>query len=140
MFSMLGTIIPDVLKLVDKFVTDPSQALNLKTEVLKMQSAEYIESLKVDESQIDVDKSEAESTDKFVSRPRSAAEWMCLGILGTAWGIEIATNLLVFAGYPNPHIVFMSASSISTASSLLFGLLGIRAVPMVASVLSGKKK
>ena len=138
---VLGSLLTGI---IEKIFPDKAKQELAKLEMTKALAEIDFKRLELDskevQAQIAVNIEQAKSTDPFVSRPRAAAEWMCISVLGAAWGLQILTSIVVFFGYPAANVFSINPELINTSAYLLGSLLGIRAIPSVVDFFVPKKK
>ena len=105
------TLIPVVEKIFDRVFPDPQQAADAKLKLLEMQQAGELAQLTADtdiaKGQIDINRIEAGSTDKFSSRWRPFIGWVC--------GVAFAYNLII---QPFMQFILVATGVIFKASDL----------------------
>jgi len=127
MTPFIGGLIEAAIKVIDKVIPDPAAKAAAQLEVLKLNQAgefKQIESeLQLSLAQIEVNKIEAASDDKFKSGWRPAVGWVCVMALFMQF---VARPLLPWAvdalGVTVQPIPSLDMSDLFT---LLFGLLGL---------------
>lgn len=112
-------------KLIDKLFPDPAKAAEAKLEMFKLAQTGELEALKADVTiatgQIEINKSEAQSSSLFVSGWRPAVGWVCvLGLVYTFIGWPLLKWFSLVRGIPLPPELDLSA-----LITLLGGLLGL---------------
>lgn len=118
-------IFDGVKKVVSAFKADPTVALQSQQKLAELeiaiQQAELAANTALAQAQLDVDKTEAASQDKFASRWRPAAGW--LGVCGLAYSV-VVYPLLVWAsanfGWKQPPPL-----DVSVLTTMLMGMLGL---------------
>lgn len=109
-----------ILHIIDKVIPDPAAKAQAQLEVLKLQQDGELQRIEKDIqiqlAQIDLDKTEAQSTSGFRANWRPAAGWVCVCALGYAY---IAQPLLGWlSSTPPPKL------ELQDLVSLLFAMLG----------------
>jgi hypothetical protein len=118
-------IFKGIRDVIGAFKVDPTVAANNAQKLAELEiavrQAEMTADLQIKSAQLEVDKAEAQSGDKFSSRWRPAAGW--LGVIGLAYSV---------AGYP--LLVWASANfgwkqppplDTNVLTTMLFGMLGL---------------
>jgi hypothetical protein len=113
-------------KLLDKFIPDPAQKAAAQLELVKLSQSGELAKLAADtqlaQGQLDINKIEAASSDRFVSGGRPFIIWVC----GVGLGVQfIISPLLTFFAELcfNKHIVMPNLDT-GTLLALLASLLG----------------
>jgi hypothetical protein len=113
-------------KLLDKFIPDPAQKAAAQLELVKLSQSGELAKLAADtqlaQGQLDINKIEAASSDRFVSGGRPFIIWVC----GVGLGVQfIVSPLLTFFAELcfNKHIVMPNLDT-GTLLALLASLLG----------------
>ena len=123
---LLGPLVDLVGKISDKVWPDPAKKIEAQTALLQMQQAGELAALEKlsasDAAQVEVNKIEAASDDKFKSYWRPALGWVC--VAGFSYQL-LARPFLIGAGYDFP------ALDMETLASLTFGMLGLGAMRTV---------
>lgn len=126
----LGSVFDFGSKVLDKIFPDPAKAQEAKIELFKLQQTGELAQLAATtdllKAQIDVNKVEAASADKFVSRGRPFVIWVCGLAFAYATILEPIARFicLVFLHYTG---VFPLIDTTITLQAL-FGLLGLGAM------------
>jgi hypothetical protein len=107
-----------VADVVGKFVTDPTQKLQVEFETKKL-LADF--QLKMVETQTNINLADAQSKDKFQSRARPFIMWVC----GGAFAIQYVIGPLVHQFYVIPSL------DMSVMMPVLLGMLGLGAARTV---------
>lgn len=129
-FSGIGSVFDFGSKVIDRLFPDPAKAQEAKIELFKLQQSGELTKLANDTQivmgQLEINKEEAKSSDKFVSRGRPFVIWV--GGFGFAY-VSIVEPIMRFIatviyGYTGTF------PAIDTALTLqvLFGLLGLGAL------------
>lgn len=129
-FSGIGSVFDFGSKVIDRLFPDPQKAQEAKIELFKLQQSGELTKLanetQITLAQIEVNKEEAKSEDKFVKRGRPFAIWV--GGVGFAY-VSILEPLMRFIAM----VVYNYTGAfpeIDTTLTLqvLFGLLGLGAL------------
>lgn len=111
--------IAEALKVANKFITDPQEQAKLQIELEKIRSERETQ-LAV--GQMEVNKVEAASEDRFTSRWRPFIGWTC----GVALAYHfIAQPLLAFLFAASGHPITLPLFDMDTLNTILMGLLGL---------------
>lgn len=132
-------IFSGVKEIVSAFKADPTVALQSQQKLaeleIAMKQAEMQADVALQQAQLEVDKVEAASNDKFASRWRPAAGW--LGVTGLAYSVMFyplltwaSTN---FAWHAPPPL------DTNVLQTLLFGMLGLGGMRTFEKTQGGKK-
>ena len=129
-FSGIGSVFDFGSKVIDRLFPDPQKAQEAKIELFKLQQSGELTKLANDTqitlAQIEVNKEEAKSEDKFVSRGRPFAIWVS-GI-GFAY-VSILEPLMRFiAMVVYNYTGAFPAIDTTLTLQVLFGLLGLGAL------------
>ena len=128
MLPIVGTLIEAGLKIIDKVIPDPAQKAAAQLEMLKLQQAGEFKQLEADlqlaQGQMDINKIEAASEDRFKSGWRPFIGWVC----GTGFAVQfvfgpMATWIAALYG----KVVVFPEMDTATMMPLLFGMLGLGA-------------
>ena len=118
---LLGPLVDLVGKISDKVWPDPAKKIEAQTALLQMQQSGELAMLEKlgqsDNAQVEVNKIESASDDKFKSYWRPALGWVC--VAGFSYQL-LARPFLIgagFAGFPDLDM--------PTLSALTFGMLGL---------------
>ena len=126
---LLGPLVDLVGKISDKVWPDESKRIEAQTALLKMQQAGELAVLEKlgqsDAAQVEVNKIEAASDDKFKSYWRPALGWVC--VAGFSYQL-LGRPFLIGAGYDYP------ALDMETLSALTFGMLGLGAMRTIERI------
>lgn len=136
----LDDAIAAALRIVDKVVPDPNARAAAAFEAAKLKQAGDFKSIDADlqvmQMQADVNKVEAASTDKFVSRWRPFIGWTCGVGLATQFLVApLATWISALMGKP---IVFPPLD-MGTLITLLFGMLGLGGMRTIEKINGASK-
>ena len=126
---LLGPMVDLVGKISDKVWPDPAKKIEAQTALLQMQQSgelAVLEKLSAsDAAQVEVNKIEAASDDKFKSYWRPALGWVC--VAGFSYQL-LARPFLLGAGYDYPSL------DMETLTALTFGMLGLGAMRTVEKI------
>lgn len=126
---LLGPLVDLVGKISDKVWPDPAKKIEAQTALLQMQQAGELAVLEKlaasDASQVEVNKIEAASDDRFKSYWRPALGWVC--VAGFSYQL-LARPFLLGAGYDYPSL------DMETLTALTFGMLGLGAMRTVEKI------
>lgn len=119
-------IIPAISGLLDKIIPDPAARDRAKLELMRGERAQDLEELKAalsaDISQMEVNKTEAASTDRFVAGWRPFIGWVC----GVAFAYHfIVQPLLAFMLANSGRSVVLPAFDMDALFTVLMGMLGL---------------
>lgn len=118
--SILATVIPAIISIIDKFIPDAGASNKLKSELIG-------KLLDADQKQIDVNMMEAQNPNPFVSGWRPAVGWFCLFIWALYYTVALIINpIMVYSGHPS-----FILPDISIMENLLYALLGFGALRTV---------
>jgi len=126
----LGSIFDFGSKVLDKIFPDPAKAQEAKIELFKLQQNGELAKLASDtellKAQIDVNKIDAGSSDKFVSRGRPFVIWVCGVAFAYATILEPLARFgcMVFLHYSGAFPLIDTTVTLQA----LFGLLGLSAM------------
>lgn len=135
----ISGIFKGVREIVSAFKVDPTIAANNAQKLAELEiavrQAEMQAEVSLQQAQLQVDKAEAESNDKFASRWRPAAGW--LGVCGLAYTV-VVYPLLVWAslnfGWKQPPPL-----DVSVLTTMLMGMLGLGGMRTYEKVQGVKK-
>lgn len=136
MLPAITALIPVLGNLFDKFIPDPQAAMAAKVQVMEMAQRGELAQLNADlqlaTGQMEVNKVEAASSDKFTSRARPFIIWICGVSLAYAALIEPLARFAatVWFGYKGEFPVLNTDITLQ----LLFALLGLGAYRTVEKV------
>jgi holin (3TMs family) len=121
----ITTIVSIGEKLIERFIPDPKAKAEALQKLAEMQQSG---DLQVIANQVELDKLDAASTDKFQSRWRPFIGWVC----GSALAIQLAVGPLIvwgttLAGHPVP-LPIMQTELLTTLLVGMLGLGGMRTV------------
>jgi hypothetical protein len=124
---MWPLIIPAITQLLDKLIPDPAAKAQAQLEVMRMQQSgelAELESVKaLSLAQLDVDKADASSSDKFTSRWRPLIGYICGACIAWDW---VAKPMLLtgwaMSGHPVPALPSLTDTQVY---GVLFGMLGL---------------
>lgn len=126
---LLGPLVDLVGKISDKVWPDESKRIEAQTALLQMQQAGELAMLEKlgqsDSAQVEVNKIEAASDDKFKSYWRPALGWVCVS--GFTYQL-LARPMLIVSGYAAPSL------DMETLASLTFGMMGLGAMRTVEKI------
>ena len=126
---LLGPLVDLVGKISDKVWPDPAKKIEAQTALLQMQQSGELAVLEKlaasDASQVEVNKIEAASDDRFKSYWRPALGWVC--VAGFSYQL-LARPFLLGAGYDYPSL------DMETLTALTFGMLGLGAMRTVEKI------
>lgn len=115
-------------ELIEKFVPDPQAKAEAAQELMRMDLSKYEKQITADIqsdlAQVEVNKIEAASDDKFKSRWRPALGWVCVAGLGYQFLLRPLLILgLVIGQVPADYAVF--DLDVATLTTIVFGMLGL---------------
>lgn len=118
---MIDSILGLASSIIERVIPDPQQKLNAQIKLLELQQAGELQAMA---GQLEANKIEAGSGDRFVSGWRPAVGWVCASglafqfVLGPilTWGAELANKQIQF-----PRL------DMDVLLSLLLGMLGLGA-------------
>lgn len=125
--SIVLDIIPALSNLLDRIIPDPAARERAKLELLRTDRAQDLEELKAalaaDQSQTEINKTEAASSDRFVAGWRPFIGWVC----GVAFAYHfIVQPLLAFAiSNSSSQAVILPDFDMNALSTVLMGMLGL---------------
>lgn len=124
--SMIFDIIPAVSKLLDRIIPDPEARERAKLELIKSERLRDLEEFKAalgaDQSQMEINKVEAASPDRFVAGWRPFIGWVC----GIAFAYHfILQPLLAFIIANTGGDVVLPVFDMDALSAVLMGMLGL---------------
>src|SRR5579862_4163330 len=124
-----GSITDGVAKIIQLFKVDPTVALEKQTEVeeikLKMASDAAAQVAQEIEGQLEINKAEASSTDKFTSRARPLILYICGAAMASNFVIgPFFTWIAGMLGHPEIHYPQLDWA---TMEPVLLGMLGLTA-------------
>jgi len=127
MIPIISSLIPLLGSVLDKVIPNKAEAERVKLELqakLLEQEGKLIESLiKTDVIQAEINKTDAQSTDKFKSYWRPSLAWVC--VLGFTWHTVIQPLIMfgttLYTGVP-PVLPAFDGGMLNT---VLFGILGL---------------
>lgn len=136
MLPAITALIPVLGNLFDKFIPDPKAAADAKLEVMRLaqngELAQLNADLQLATGQMEVNKVEAASSDKFTSRARPFIMWICGFSLMYAALIEPFARFIAMVWF-NYSGQFPELDTNITLQ-LLFGLLGLGAYRTVEKI------
>lgn len=120
------------LKLIDKFVEDPTEAAKAKARLMEMNHEEVMATLQADKelavSQIEVNKEEAKSQSLFVAGWRPALGWVLVS--------AFAINFIVFPITGWAFGIFKALGWIAASSELVLPVLDMATMlPVLGGIL-----
>jgi hypothetical protein len=128
--SGLGAVFDFGSKVMDKIFPDPQKAQEAKIELFKLQQSGELAQLAAEteltKAQIDVNKIEASSTDKFVSRGRPFVIWVGGVAFAYATILEPIARFVAAVGFH--YTGAFPAIDTTITLQVLFGLLGLGAL------------
>jgi hypothetical protein len=136
-----GSIADGIAKIISLFKIDPTVALEKQVELqeiqLKMQSDAAAALASQIQGQIDTNKAEAASGDKFTSRWRPMVGYICgFGLASNFIIAPFFTWLSAIAGY---HVVYPTLD-MSTMMPVLLGMLGLAGAHVTENVMTTQAK
>ena len=134
------TLIPAISNLLDKIIPDPEAREKAKQELLNSERAADLQELQLaltaDQTQADVDKQEAGSSNLFVAGWRPFIGWVC----GVAFAYHfIVQPMLAFAIANSGSKVELPTFDMQTLSTVLMGMLGLGGLRTLEKVRSVTK-
>ncbi len=128
MLPIVGTLIEAGLKIIDKVIPDPAQKAAAQLEMLKLQQAGEFKQLEADlqlaQGQMDINKIEAASEDRFKSGWRPFIGWVC----GTGFAVQfVFAPMATWVAALYGKVVVFPEMDTATMMPLLFGMLGLGA-------------
>ena len=133
---LIGPVAKIINDVIDKVVPDKNAAAAAK---LQMQEQLQSAVLQAEQSQLDIDKTEAASPSVFVSGWRPGVAWVC--VFGFAWQFVlqpfIAYGISIYSTYnktPIPPLPLLDTTQMMTLLFALLGLGGMRTVEKVNGV------
>ena len=125
---MLNLLIPAVATLLDKIIPDPQAAAAAKMEMLRLQQTGELAQIT---GQLEINKSEAQSSSVFVSGWRPFIGWVCGAAFAWNWiGLPMAKVALGLAGY----VMELAPADLSEMMPVLLGMLGLSAMRTVEKI------
>jgi len=126
---LLGPLLDLVGKISDKVWPDPAKKIEAQTALLQMQQSGELAILEKlgqsDNAQVEVNKIEAASDDRFKSYWRPALGWVC--VAGFSYQL-LARPFLIGAGHDYPSL------DMETLTALTFGMLGLGAMRTIERI------
>ncbi len=126
----LGSVFDFGSKILDKLFPDPQKAQEAKIELFKLQQngelAQLASETQIVTAQIDVNKIEAASSDKFVSRGRPFVIWVGGAAFAYATIVEPIARFVAAVGFH--YTGAFPAIDTTITLQVLFGLLGLGAL------------
>lgn len=125
--SIILDIIPAISSLLDRIIPDPAARELAKLELLKSERAQELEELKAalaaDQSQTEINKTEAASEDRFVAGWRPFIGWVC----GVAFCYHFVVQPLLAFMIANvsTYPVILPNFDMDALSTVLMGMLGL---------------
>jgi len=115
---IIGAVVDVVKTVIERTLPDPK----MKAEALqKLTELEQSGDLAIIAGQVEINKIEAASSDKFTSRWRPAVGWVCVSALAIQMVVApLAVQISTIAGRPVPMVVM----DVSLLTTLLVGMLG----------------
>lgn len=126
----LSSIVSDI---IDKIVPDKNAAAKAKADLAaQLQTAV----LAAEQSQLDIDKTEAASPSLFVSGWRPGVAWVC--VFGFAWQFVLqplsAYGMNIYCSYKHIPLIPLPVLDTTQMMTLLFALLGLGGMRTVEKV------
>lgn len=123
---VLLALIDPISKLLERIIPDPEARAKAQLELVKEENLQALEELKIalqaDQMQADINKTEAENTNIFVSGWRPFIGWVC----GTAFAYHyVMQPLIAFIMASNGHPVELPEFDMGELSTVLMGMLGL---------------
>ena len=136
----LLTLIPAISELLDKIIPDPTAREHAKQELLRAEREQDLEALRLafsaDQSQSDINKTEAASSDRFVAGWRPFIGWVC----GVAFCYHfIVQPSLAFILANSGHAVVLPSFDMSALSTILMGMLGLGSLRTLEKIKNSAK-
>ena len=126
-------------KLIDKLLPDPGAKLAAQQELLRMQQTGELAVLaaetEIAKGQMAINQVEASSQDKFTSRARPAAMWVC--VIGFAYHCILQPSVTFLLACFHYSVVLPTFNT-TMMDNMLYGLLGLgtmRSVEYVKGVI-----
>ncbi len=124
--SIILDIIPALSKLLDKIIPDPTAREQAKLELLRFERTQDLEELRLilsaDQSQNEINKTEAAHSDLFVAGWRPFIGWVC----GVAFAYHfIVQPILAFALINTGNDLKLPAFDMDALFTVLMGMLGL---------------
>jgi hypothetical protein len=119
-------LLPAISGLLDKIIPDPDARERAKLELQKEANSNALEELRLalsaDQSQTEINKQEAASTDRFVAGWRPFIGWVC----GVAFAYHFVLQpLLAFVINNSGHTVQLPNFEMGELTTVLMGMLGL---------------
>lgn len=125
---MWNLLIPAVATLLDKIIPDPQAAAAAKMEMLRLQQTGELAQIT---GQLEINKSEAQSSSVFVSGWRPFIGWVCGAAFAWNWiGLPVAKVSLGLAGY----VMELAPADLSEMMPVLLGMLGLSVMRTVEKI------
>lgn len=125
---VIGGLLETGLRIIDKVIPDPQARIQAKLDFMKLQQEGEFKELELlsqgDKSQADIDTTEAQNGNLFVSGWRPAVGWVCVcGLFYQLMFRPIASWIMesIYLWKPAPTL------ELDTLLTLLFGMLGLGA-------------
>jgi hypothetical protein len=125
---MWNLLIPTVATLLDKIIPDPQAAAAAKMEMFRLQQTGELAQIT---GQLEINKSEAQSSSVFVSGWRPFIGWVCGAAFAWNWiGLPMAKVALGLAGY----VMELAPADLSEMMPVLLGMLGLSVMRTVEKI------
>ena len=139
--SVMLDIVPAIAALLDRIIPDPTARERAKLELLSAERAQDLEALKAalsaDMAQMEVNKTEAASSDRFVAGWRPFIGWVC----GVAFAYHFVLQPLLAFSVANlgQHALVLPQFDMDALSTVLMGMLGLGGLRTIEKIKQADK-
>ena len=139
--SVMLDIVPAIAGLLDRIIPDPIARERAKLELLSAERAQDLEALKAalsaDMAQMEVNKTEAASSDRFVAGWRPFIGWVC----GVAFAYHFVLQPLLAFSVANlgQHALVLPQFDMDALSTVLMGMLGLGGLRTIEKIKQADK-